>query len=338
VNVTRRLWPWTRVLLGLAIVVALVWRLGSDAFLNGLKMIDVGGVLAALGIGLLTTVLSAARWCVVARRLGLRLALPSAVAEYYRALLLNAVLPAGVLGDAHRAVSHGQHAGDVGRGIRAVALERLAGQAVLITVGVAVLVAQPAVVSALAGGLEPRRGLLIVVLAVLAAAIALLTVTARTGSRWRRVMAATLVDVRRGLLARRSWPWVAVLSSAALLGHLALFLVAARVAGSSAPVMQLLPPLVLALLAMGLPVNVGGWGPREAVCAAAFGAAGLDMTEGLTVAVVYGLLTLVASLPGITVLLFRRAGRPLTAEHRQHLAKRLDQAGQQRPALAGGGE
>lgn len=336
-NVTRRLWPWTRMLIGLGVVVALVWRLGTGAFLDGLRVIDLGGVLAALGIGLLTTVLSAARWCVVARRLGLRLELTTAVADYYRALLLNAVLPAGVLGDAHRAVSHGQHAGDVGRGIRAVALERLAGQAVLIVVGVAVLLAQPAVVSALAANLEPGRGALIVMLAVLAAAIALI-LTARAGSRWRRAVAATLVDVRRGLLARRSWPWVAVLSSAALLGHLALFLLAARVAGSSAPVAQLLPPLVLALLAMGLPLNVGGWGPREAVCAAAFGAAGLDMTEGLTVAVVYGLLTLVASLPGITVLLFRRGGRALTAQRRQHLAERLDQAGQEGPALAGGGE
>lgn len=336
-NLTHRMWPWARTLIGIGIVVALVWRLGSGAFLNGLRVIDVGGVLAALGIGLLTTVLSAARWCVVARRLGLRLALPTAIADYYRALLLNAVLPAGVLGDAHRAVSHGQLAGDVGRGIRAVALERLAGQAVLITVGVAVLLAQPAVVSTLATSFAPGRGVLIVVLAVLAAAIAV-SVTARAGSRWRRAVAAALADVRRGLLARRSWPWVAVLSSAALLGHLALFVLAARVAGSSAPVTQLLPPLVLALLAMGLPLNVGGWGPREAVCAAAFGAAGLDVTEGLTVAVVYGLLTMVASLPGITVLLFRRGGRALAAEHRQHLVERLDQAGQQRPALAGGGE
>ncbi|MBO0877384.1 MAG: flippase-like domain-containing protein, partial [Pseudonocardia sp.] len=209
-NLARRLWPWTRMLIGLGVVVALVLRLGTGAFLNGLRVINVGGVLAALGIGLLTTVLSAARWCVVARRLGLRLELTTAVADYYRALLLNAVLPAGVLGDAHRAVSHGQHAGDVGRGIRAVALERLAGQAVLLAVGVAVLLAQPAVVSALAADLEPGRGVLVVVLAVLVVAVAL-TLTARAASPWRRAVAATLADVRRGLLARGSWPWVAVL-------------------------------------------------------------------------------------------------------------------------------
>ncbi|WP_037062730.1 lysylphosphatidylglycerol synthase transmembrane domain-containing protein [Pseudonocardia acaciae] len=331
---TRRLWPWTRLLIALGIVVALVWRLGTGSFLAGLRAIDAGVVLAALGIGLLTTVFSAARWCLVAHRLGLKLALPTAVADYYRALLLNAVLPAGVLGDAHRAVSHGQDAGDVGRGIRAVALERLAGQAVLITVGAAVLFTQPEVLTAL----MPGRGALLVALVLVVAVIVVAAMARQKGSRWRRALTATLVDVRRGLLARRSWPGVAMLSAAALLGHLVLFVLAARAAGAAAPLAQLLPPLVLALLAMGLPLNVGGWGPREAVCAAAFGAAGLDIAQGLTVAVVYGVLTLVASLPGITVLLFRRRARASAPEDLQVCAERLDQAGQQRPALAGGGK
>jgi hypothetical protein len=61
--------------------------------------------------------------------------------------------------------------------------------------------------------------------------------------------------------------------------------------------------MMLTLLAMGVPVNVGGWGPREGVAALAFGAAGLSAAQGLTTAVVYGVLALVASLPGVVVLL-----------------------------------
>ena len=38
---------------------------------------------------------------------------------------------------------------------------------------------------------------------------------------------------------------------------------------------ELLPLLVLGLLAMALPLNIGGWGPREGVMAVAFGAARL---------------------------------------------------------------
>jgi hypothetical protein len=85
-------------------------------------------------------------------------------------------------------------------------------------------------------------------------------------------------------------------------GHVATFVVAARAAGATAPIGRLLPLMMLALLAMTLPVNIGGWGPREGVTAWAFGAAGLGAAQGFTVAVVYGLFAFVASLPGIVVL------------------------------------
>ena len=59
-----------------------------------------------------------------------------------------------------------------------------------------------------------------------------------------------------------------------------------------------MPLTLLALLAMALPLNIGGWGPREGVAAWAFGAAGLSAAQGVATAVVYGVLVLVASLPG----------------------------------------
>jgi glycosyltransferase 2 family protein len=128
------------------------------------------------------------------------------------------------------------------------------------------------------------------------------------GRRWARAgsgLRRTIDDVRDGLLARSAWPGVMLLSTAALAGHVTLFVVAARAAGSTAPVTQLVPLVLLALLAMGLPLNVGGWGPREGVAALVFGAAGLGAALGLTTSVVYGVLALVASLPGAGVLLLR---------------------------------
>jgi glycosyltransferase 2 family protein len=101
---------------------------------------------------------------------------------------------------------------------------------------------------------------------------------------------------------------VVLLSAAALAGFLALFVVAAHAAGARAPLGELLPLLVPAWLAMALPVNVGGWGPREAVATVAFAEAGLGSTQGFTVAVVYGVLSLIACLPG-GLLLLRRGSR-----------------------------
>jgi uncharacterized membrane protein YphA (DoxX/SURF4 family) len=55
--------------------------------------------------------------------------------------------------------------------------------------------------------------------------------------------------------------------------------------------------------------SVGGWGPREGMTAWVFGAAGLGAEQGVATAVVYGVMVLVASLPGAAFLVvawFRR--------------------------------
>ena len=305
----RRAWPWLRVVIAVTLLVILGWRVGTGAFLAGLESLSVPAILAALGIGVVTTVFSAWRWCVVARRLELDLTMRRAVADYYRALFLNVVLPTGVLGDVQRAVRHGQRSGDVGRGVRAVVLERTGGQIVLFVLCLLLLLVQPSVAGAVVRDVGSSPAVAVLVGVVVAAVVAVL-VWGRRRSWWRVISA----DVRTGLLSRRAWPAVVLLSAVVLAGHLALFWVAARAAGVTAPVTHLITPVVLTLLASGLPVNIGGWGPRESVSVLAFQMAGLGATQGLTVAVAYGVLTFAGSLPGAVVLLWRmwraRRSRP----------------------------
>ncbi|WP_443053541.1 flippase-like domain-containing protein [Streptomyces sp. NBC_00285] len=288
---------------GVTILALLLWRLGTGVFLDGLRRIDGTALLAALAIGVVTTVFSAWRWQVVARGLRLRLPLGVAVADYYRALFLNAALPGGVLGDVHRAVRHGQSAGDMGRGVRAVVLERVAGQVALAIVGGAVLLTMPSPVLAEVRHLAPVVGL--VVLGALAVVVALRMNRAPSSSRRGRALRTALGEAREGLLSRRNWPGVALSSAVVLAGHLGMFVLAARIAGSAASVAVLLPLAVLALLAMGLPLNIGGFGPREGITAWAFAAMGLGAGAGLATAIVYGVLSFVASLPGAVVLVVR---------------------------------
>ncbi|BCL24136.1 hypothetical protein GCM10017668_59790 [Streptomyces tuirus] len=301
---------------GIAILGVLFWRLGTGVFLDGLRRIDGMALLLALGIGLVTTVCSAWRWAIVARGLKIRLPFGPAVADYYRALFLNAALPGGVLGDVHRAVRHGQSEGDVRRGVKAVVLERAAGQIALFAVGAVVLLTMPSPVLTEARHIAPPAAL--AVLGALAVVLAL-RMNRPAPSRRGRKLRAALAETRQGLLSRENGPAVVVSSVVVLAGYVAMFVLAARVAGTAASVAVLLPLAVLALLAMGLPLNVGGWGPREGVTAWAFGAAGLGAGRGLAVAVVYGVLSLVASLPGLIVLVARwytglRTGSGATAQ------------------------
>jgi uncharacterized membrane protein YbhN (UPF0104 family) len=308
--VTRSFWAWVRLLGGAGIIAVLVWRLGTGAFLDGLRVIDAGTLLTAFTIGVATTVFSAWRWCLVARGMGLRLSLGGAIADYYKALFLNAALPGGVLGDVDRAVRHGRDEGDVGRGVRAVVLERTAGQIVLVTVGIAVLATVPSPVLSRMETHGPVAAMTALAVAVAGAVALVACRRLRHGtSRVAHAARTSFGEIRTGLLARRNWPGIVLASTVVLAGHLATFVVAARAAGSSASLLSLAPLMLLALLSMALPVNIGGWGPREGVTAWAFGAAGLSATQGLTIAVVYGVFAFVAASPGAVVLLARGARR-----------------------------
>jgi uncharacterized membrane protein YbhN (UPF0104 family) len=293
---TRTVWAWARPVAAAATLTVVVWQLGFGPFLDGVRAVDGAALAAGAGIGVLTTVCCAWRWRIVARGLGLRLSFPAAVAAYYRSIFLNLTFPGGVAGDVHRAVSHGRNVRDVGLALRAVAWERTAGQVVQAVVTLAVLVALPSPVG-------PSITLVVVALAAAAIAVVLLG-RARRGngrSRWARVRRAIIGDVRDALLARRAWPAIALASVLVVSGHATAFVIAARTVGVTAPLSELVPLALLAMLAMVLP-SVAGWGPREGATAWAFAAAGLGAEQGVATAVVYGVMVLVASLPGALVL------------------------------------
>jgi uncharacterized membrane protein YbhN (UPF0104 family) len=297
-----------RLAVAAAVLGVLVWRLGTGPFLAGLGQVDGWSLLLAAVLALVTTLCCAWRWSLVARGLGVAVPLRTAVAAYYRSQFLNTTLPGGVVGDVHRAVRHGRDVGDVGRGLRAVAWERSAGQVVQVALTIVVLLLMP----------SPLRSLLPVLLA--GAALVLLVVlllghaAPRLGpSRWAAAVRGAVADLRDGVLATSALPGVVVASVVVVVGHATTFLVAARVAGSVAPLAQLVPLALLVLLAMSIPISVGGWGPREGAAAWAFAAAGLGAAQGLATAVVYGVMVLVASLPGAVVLVVEWLRREVPA-------------------------
>jgi uncharacterized membrane protein YbhN (UPF0104 family) len=156
----------------------------------------------------------------------------------------------------------------------------------------------------------------VIALAVVALGILLVARTRAEGTRsaWTRVRSSVAGDIRDGLLARRSWLGIALASALAVAGHAAIFLLAARTAGTTAPLSRMLPIAVIVLWAGVIP-SVGGLGPREGLTAWAFGAAGLGAGRGVAAAVVYGVMILVACLPGAAIIVVawfrgtRRAGR-----------------------------
>jgi glycosyltransferase 2 family protein len=313
--IVRSILRWARPAVVVAVLAAVTWRLGSGPFLDGVRAIDGGALAAAAAIFLLTTCCCAWRWRIVATGLGVDVSPPAAVSAYYRGLFLNLTLPGGVAGDVHRGVSHGRDVKDVGHALRAVVWERTAGQIVQMVLTVSVLFVLPS-------PLRPAMPFVAATLAATTVVVALVLRRRTQGGRslLDRARNAVMSDIRGSLLHKKALPAIVLLSAVAVLGHALTFLIAAHAVGVSAPVSRMLPLAFIAMMAMALP-NIGGWGPREGVTAWMFSAAGLGADRGAATAVAYGVMVLVASLPGGLVLTAewlsrrRRASTPQAPRH-----------------------
>lgn len=308
-EINRTLSTWLRLTGGALVLGVVVWRVGAGPFLDAFGAVDPGWLAVAAAITAVTTVSSVWRWRLVAAAFGVAVPLAGGVASYYRSQFLNATLPGGVLGDVHRAVRHGQDVGDVGLGVRAVAWERTLGQVVqaLLTVGVLLVVPFPAGSVALGVGA-----------AALVVGLAVWLVRRPKSDRAPVVGLLRTVadDLRRITATRRGAVGIVLASTVATAGYAAMFLVAGHLTGVPLSLTGLLPVTFVVLLVSALPANVAGWGPREGGAAWAFGSAGLGAEQGVTTAVVYGVMVLVATLPGAVVLVAVRRRRP-PAERRR---------------------
>jgi Lysylphosphatidylglycerol synthase TM region len=182
--------------------------------------------------------------------------------------------------------------------VRAVGWERLWGQVIQAVVTAFVLLTLPSPV-------RPALPYILVGIAGVAGCAALIVCAAARRGRSRLTRAARAVadDLRHGILAPHVWPQLALASVLVVAGHTATFVIAARVAGSTAPPDELLSLLMVVQTATVIPLSIGGWGLREGVAAWAFAAAGLGAATGVTIATLYAVLMLIAVAPGAGLLL-----------------------------------
>ncbi len=286
-----------RVATPMALLAFVWWAADGAGALARLRAADPRWILLALAAANMQIILSAWRWRVTAAALGLRIGASTAAGEYYLAQWINQTVPGGVIGDAARAARLRSQAG-LARSAQSVVLERLAGQLALVAVTLAAL----AVALALPGGLDWPAGAVGAALAA-AAVVGLGLFMARRRlrglvSRWPAV-AGLARAARRGLTAPAVWPRQVALGLAIVACNLATFAFCARATGTALSLEAVLTVVPLVLTAMVLPASIAGWGWREGAAAALFPIAGALPDAGLAASVCFGIVILLAALPGV---------------------------------------
>jgi uncharacterized membrane protein YbhN (UPF0104 family) len=290
-----------RLIVGIGVLIAVIAHVGTAPFLHGILSVDGSTIGAAVLLTAVATGAAAWRWRVVAIGLGIELRWPTAVAMYYRSQFLNTVLPGGIVGDVHRAIAHGQREDNLGQGARAVAIERICGQ--LVQVGMALVVLS-------LFWAEFNRYVLVAVAIGLSAAIAATVLAASVSVRCRMALLREARELRAGIGSTFAGVQVTVASMIVVCCHVATFAIATTAVGERVPPAQLVSLALIILLGASIPLNIGGWGPREGIAGWAFAVAGFGASAGVAASTLFGVLTIIAVAPGaIALVVFAAHGR-----------------------------
>lgn len=291
-----------RIGVSLLLIGLLIWRIDHEALWQLLRQAQPAWLLAA---GVFLTgqiIISAWRWRYTAKQLGLPLRWRIAVSEYYLAVLLNQVLPGGIIGDAHRAWRHSGTLTRRSPAFQAVMIERFSGQLGMVMLAAGTWWLMP---------INPFRagevGYLLIGFGLLAGAIGIVL--------WILQRQAQIADWLAALrIALLNPPVFLTQFSASLLAAIACVAgfaccVIALDTQASSELTSWLPLIPWVLFTMLIPITVAGWGLRESAAGLLWALIALPATEGVAAAVLFGLISLLSSLPGVIVML--RRGSPI---------------------------
>ncbi len=266
---------WLRLIVSLGLLALALTIAAPENVLALLRNLDLRWLALAIAALSGQILLSAWRWHITARSLGLVLSRRFALREYGLSVAANTFLPGGVLGDLTR-IARARHLG-LREVTASVLIERLAGQVVMSALALA----------AILYWLGPWLGALVI-----------LGTTAFIAALLRYLEMPRTYLIRVWIVSGR-WRSQIMLTLAILALNLAGYWCAARATGlalSPVAIMLLVP---LTLTAMLLPVTINGWGLREGFAVTLWPLWGIDPAQAMVASVIFGLSCMGAALFGL---------------------------------------
>jgi hypothetical protein len=272
--------------------------------LASLTLISFSSLIVAFLLQLASTSLAAYRWYLIMRKIGSSEGFPFFLKSYFKGTFFNQGLPTSIGGDAIRILDCSRTAISSLDGFFGVFIDRFAGLAGLLILNIGALL--------LSGNILPPRirymllAILTLLLVVLVALLYLRHFNIFTRIKWLSLI---------GQLSERYFQVYSTLSSIniqlalSVLIHLfsmtAIYVLGIGI-GLEYPLsvyLVLVPPVILLTI---LPISLAGWGIREGAMIGFFLLVGADKTKVLSFSILYGLLVLIHSLPGLFVYLAQK--------------------------------
>jgi uncharacterized protein (TIRG00374 family) len=313
---------------GVTIVLYLIvfYRIQFDGLIERLSSARLRFFVVAVAAYAAGQALSAYKWQILTRPVGLALAYPRAIAMYFIGMFFNIFLPTIVGGDAVKAVLLARHTGAPARSTMTVFMERNTGLLALLTIATAAAWFAPPVQLA---GLPLFAVTALLFAAFIAANAALLSerlyravdfAIVRTPLARFRARAMSLYDALIPYTRALGTVTAAVLISFVFQAVVILVVfLNTRALDHPFPLSAIAVFVPLISLAGMLPISVNGLGVREALYLLLFGQLGAPPEVAVLLALLYFAVTLTASLPGglLYMLQRERGASPLASRERQ---------------------
>ncbi len=271
---------------------------------EALREIAVLPLLLALGCLLASNFIASFRWFLIMRKIGFSFGYPFLLASFFKGAFFNQGLPTAIGGDAIRVLDCGREKGTMADAFYGVFIDRIIGMAGLLFLNIGALLINRTLLPA---GIYSSLMTIMVLLSLILLAlffvhrirflsrIRLLRFISDLSHRYAEVYATPVaILVQTGLSVVNH-----------LMAMVSIFLLG-RSVGLDYPIsvyLVLVPPVILLTI---LPISLAGWGVREGAMIGFFLLVGADQTRVLTVSLLFGLLVIITSLPGLFVFLFQK--------------------------------
>ena len=265
-----------------------------------LSVINYHYVLIVFFISFIQYVLSAYRWMYISSKNGSEMNFLYCLKFYYISTFINNILPGGVVGDIYRAYCARESDNNLinlSKSVQGIVFERLSGQIMMFFIFLLSLTFFFLINA-------KYVAFLYTVIPVLSITFIIYIVVKKM--YFNKISSNEIIINFKKIFSGIIFWNHTIISFFVVLSYIVIYIISAEAIGLSIDYFTFFVFTPIVLFSMTLPVSIGGWGVREGTALLIAFLLGLSASSSISVAVMYGILNLFCSLPGLFFLLSLR--------------------------------
>ncbi len=260
---------------------------------NILSIVDIRYIILIILISIIQHFLSAYRWMYISKITNLNISFKNSIQFYYISTFMNNILPGGIMGDMFRIYHTTENKIEIlkmGKSVQAVIFERLSGQIMLLAFFIVSLTLYFLVnhkYEAFFYLFFPSLLIFFIFKLFLNKKIKKMLSGKRISNNFYAVFSGEVF-----------WRHL-ILSFFVVCSYVLIYVISAISLGLDIDYIAFMVFSPIILFSMTLPISIGGWGIRELTALLLSLLLGLSASASISVSIIYGILNLICSLPGL---------------------------------------